>query len=62
MKTKNKTNIGINEVLLSKHKFMKRSVSKEIIVILGRRRGETGSFGSFIWVDRKIYRRKDSQN
>lgn len=47
MKTKNKTNIGNNEVLLS----MKVLVSKEIIVILGRRRGETESFGSLIWVD-----------
>jgi len=63
MKTKNKTNIGNNEVLLSEHKFMKGLVSKEIIVILGRRRGETAeSFGSFIWVDRIICHRKDSQN
>lgn len=62
MKTKNKTNIGNNEVLLSEHKFMKGLVSKEIVVILGRRRGETESFGSFIWVDRIICQRKDTQN
>ena len=62
MKTKNKTNIGNNKVLLSEHKFMKELVSKEIIVILSRRRGETESFGSFIWVDRIICHRKDSQN
>lgn len=47
VKTKKKTNIGNNEVLLS----MKGLVSKETIVILGRRRVETERFGSLIWVD-----------